>query len=315
MLSGCDFVLLSISPEEKVDPDKLRAISEKNHETPVLIKKGSKIYLYGFSDTWNITELDSKPFRNISFPETTDETWILDSSDVKKEMSEEITSKKAHDLLSGEMFSDVYNRFTSDPEFKNQTKRTILIANLSEKNKLSIEMQKKIKEYKENFTMEKLSQCKNNYFSPYVKKYGDKQPFHTSYKWINKGGNYVISCSPLKLFDIHTNQHFNKSIVDIIEEAEENKEKKHIIRTVLNALIKIKDVDDKMIKKNISGEVRKRIKETLDLFELDIPKADFKKQVKEVSALIDYIQKPSKRIHKNSRIKSPILERELLKLY
>lgn len=90
-------ILMSV---KEVNLAHLRKISKDNHNNPILIKQGDKIFLYGFSELeWKITDLDKKLFESIKFPAVDNTTSILEARDITQAMRDEIISKKAHNPI------------------------------------------------------------------------------------------------------------------------------------------------------------------------------------------------------------------------
>src|SRR4029079_18928645 len=94
-----DMVLMCVSSVDDIDlRNKISAISQKNNDAPVLIKCNDKIYLYGIINNNNdndITETISvidnpNVFSKVQFPDT-DETTLLESSEITNKMQDEIT--------------------------------------------------------------------------------------------------------------------------------------------------------------------------------------------------------------------------------
>lgn len=68
ILRGCTIILWTISAEAEIELERLQAISKEEGETPILIKHGNKIYLYGHpGKEWALTELNNTLFENFPF--------------------------------------------------------------------------------------------------------------------------------------------------------------------------------------------------------------------------------------------------------
>lgn len=158
-----------------------------------------------------------------------------------------------------------YNRLRFDVEFKNVTEKEVLNEELKNRNKKLT--------YNELFTIENLLEFRKP-FADYIKKYGSELPVRTSYSFLNRIGNRVATYT-----GIHTNQPTAKSILKIIDQAKEYKDKNAVgkkakaieVDTVLEALCKIRAVYNHMIESNLSGSTKTCIENIFKKFKLDLP--------------------------------------------
>jgi len=100
-----DLVLMSIDANQDIDLDHLNEISQKNNDSPILIKKADAISVYGFSNgKWQETsDLVSHSFEHLKFPQI-NAISVVKATEITKEMHQEI--KKGHTQSKSQVFYD-----------------------------------------------------------------------------------------------------------------------------------------------------------------------------------------------------------------
>ncbi len=169
----------------------------------------------------------------------------------------------------------MFNNFQTKPKFKQEVLRQVVIADIAKRIEL--------RECKQNFTLEKLLNCRKG-FQTYIKAYGEDGPVQTPFSFINSIGNGVASYTHY----IRTNQPYAKSVLQYIDEAKSNN-KVHEAVAVNDALKKIKLIHNKMVNKRILGEVRSNIEDTLRIFHYDLDNIIFEQQKQKNAQILEYI--------------------------
>ncbi len=179
----------------------------------------------------------------------------------------------------------LYNEYQENPKFKEESDKQLLQDNLF--------IRQEIIKHVENFTLEKLNECQR-IFIIYIFKHGETQPVQTCYPMVNSVGNYLFSYTHY----VRTKQPTNKTIKEIIDEANQDKHNVHECRRVFNALMTIKKMYDTMSK----GETKDNIYTMFKRFELDLNDDNITKQMIGIENTIKGITKQI--INPKQRIRS-----------
>lgn len=179
----------------------------------------------------------------------------------------------------------LYNEYQDNPKFKEESDKQLLQDNLFKR--------QEIMKHVDNLTLEKLNECQR-IFSIYIFKHGETQPVQTSYPMVNYFGNYLLSYTHY----IHTKQPTNKTIKEIIDEANQDKHDVHECRRVFNALMTIKKIYDVMSK----GETKDNIYAMFKKFNLDLNDTDIAEKMIDIENMIKGVTKQT--INPKQRIRS-----------
>jgi len=158
-----------------------------------------------------------------------------------------------------------YNRLRFDNEFKSVTGVEVLYGDTNKRiEKLN---------YEALFTIGNLIEFRKP-FADYIKNYGSELPANTRFPLFNRFANRAATYTGV----IHTNQPVAKRALKIIDETREfvaknavgKYAKKIEAKAVIDAVSKIKEVNDYMVAQKITGTMRTAIENTLKKFKLDI---------------------------------------------